>query len=183
MLAQALALAVTAAEEVKAKNPILPETKEIFWGGLAFIIVFTLLAWKAWPAIKKALQDREDKIRGDLEHAESVRNQAETELADYQRQLADARNEAGRIIEEARQSAEQVRKDLIARAEVDAAEIRSKAQDDIRAASERAMADIQGKVSDLSIELAERIVQQNLDRATQIQLIENYINEVGGTRR
>ena len=38
MLAQALALAVTAAEEVKAKNPILPETKEIFWGGLAFII-------------------------------------------------------------------------------------------------------------------------------------------------
>ena len=183
MLAQALALAVTAAEEVKAKNPILPEGKEIFWGALAFIIVFSLLAWKAWPAIKKALQDREDKIRGDLEHAESVRNQAETELADYQRQLADARNEAGRIIEEARQSAEQVRKDLIARAEVDAAEIRSKASDDIRAASERAMADIQGKVSDLSIELAERIVQQNLDRATQIQLIENYINEVGGTRR
>ena len=183
MLAQALALAVTAAEEVKAKNPILPEGKEIFWGGLAFVIVFSLLAWKAWPAIKKALQDREDKIRGDLEHAESVRNQAETELADYQRQLADACNEAGRIIEEARQSAEQVRKDLIARAEVDAAEIRSKASDDIRAASERAMADIQGKVSDLSIELAERIVQQNLDRATQIQLIENYINEVGGTRR
>jgi len=183
VLAQALALAVTAAEEVKAKNPILPEGKEIFWGGLAFVIVFSLLAWKAWPAIKKALQDREDKIRGDLEHAESIRNQAETELADYQRQLADARNEAGRIIEEARQSAEQVRKDLIARAEVDAAEIRSKASDDIRAASERAMADIQGKVSDLSIELAERIVQQNLDRATQIQLIENYINEVGGTRR
>ena len=183
MLAQVLVLAAEAAEEVKAKNPILPETKEIFWGGLAFIIVFTLLAWKAWPAIKKALQDREDKIRGDLEHAESVRNQAETELADYQRQLADARNEAGRIIEEGRQSAEQVRKDLIARAEVDAGEIRAKAQDDIRAASERAMADIQGKVSDLSIELAERIVQQNLDRATQIQLIENYINEVGGTRR
>jgi len=183
VLAQALALAVTAAEEVKAKNPILPEGKEIFWGGLAFIIVFTLLAWKAWPAIKKALKDREDKIRGDLEHAESVRNQAETELADYQRQLADARNEAGRIIEEARHSAEQARKDLIARAEVHAAEIRSKASDDIRAASERAMADIQGKVSDLSIELAERIVQQNLDRATQIQLIENYINEVGGTRR
>jgi len=183
VLAQALALAVTAAEEVKAKNPILPEGKEIFWGGLAFVIVFSLLAWKAWPAIKKALQDREDKIRGDLEHAELVRNQAETELADYQRQLADARNEAGRIIEEARQSAEQVRKDLIARAEVDAGEIRSKAQDDIRAATERAMADVQARVSDLSIELAERIVQQNLDRATQIQLIENYINEVGGTRR
>ena len=58
MLAQALMQVAVAAEEVKAKNPILPETKEIVWGGLAFIIVFTLLAWKAWPAIKKSLQDR-----------------------------------------------------------------------------------------------------------------------------
>jgi F-type H+-transporting ATPase subunit b len=182
VLAQVLVLAAEG-KAVTAKNPIVPETKEIVWAAIAFVIVFVLLAWKAWPAIKKGLKDREDKIRGDLEHAESVRNQAESELADYQRQLADARNEAGRIIEEARQSAEQVRKDLIARAEADAAEVRAKAQDDIRAASERAMADIQGKVSDLSIELAERIVQQNLDRATQIQLIENYINEVGGTRR
>jgi F-type H+-transporting ATPase subunit b len=167
--------------EIKAKNPILPESEEILWAAIAFVVVFALLAWKAWPAIKKALQDREDKITGDLEHAESVRTQADTELADYQRQLADARNDAGQIIEEGRQAAEQVRKDLIARAEADAAEIRARA--DIKAASERAMADVQSKVSDLSIELAERIVQQNLDRATQIQLIENYINEVGGTRR
>jgi len=180
VLLQAL---VVAAEDVQAKNPIVPETKEIVWAAIAFVLVFALLAKFAWPAIKKGLQDREDKIRGDLEQAETVRTQAETELADYQRQLADARNEAGRIIEEARQSADQVRKDLIARAEADAAAIRAKASDDIRAASERAMADVQAKVSDLSIELAERIVQQNLDRDTQIQLIENYINEVGGTRR
>jgi F-type H+-transporting ATPase subunit b len=180
VLLQAL---VVAAEDVQAKNPIVPETKEILWAAIAFVLVFALLAKFAWPAIKKGLQDREDKIRGDLEQAEAVRTQAETELADYQRQLAEARNEAGRIIEEARQSADQVRKDLIARAEADAAGIRAKASDDIRAASDRAMADVQAKVSDLSIELAERIVQQNLDRSTQIQLIENYINEVGGTRR
>ena len=45
------------------------------------------------------------------------------------------------------------------------------------------MSDVQSRVSDLSIELAERIVRHSLDKATQIQLIENYINEVGGTRR
>ncbi|MEP6624188.1 MAG: F0F1 ATP synthase subunit B [Acidimicrobiia bacterium] len=180
MLASALVLA---AEEVKAKNPIVPETKEIIWAVVAFFILFLLLAKFAWPAIKKAIQDREDKIRGDLEHAESVRTQADSELKGYQAQLADARNEAGRIIEEARQSADQVRKDLIARAEADAAEIRARASEDIKGASERAMADIQASVSDLSIELAERIVRHSLDRDTQIQLIENYINEVGGTRK
>ena len=175
----ALILAVENTEDIKAKNPILPEGKEIVWAVIAFAIVFGLLAWKAWPAIKKALQDREDKIRGDLEHAESVRNQAETELADYQRQLADARNEAGRIIEEARQSAEQVRKDLIARAEAEATEIRERAQADISAQQQRAMAELRTDVAQLSIDLAERIVEHNLDRDTQLRLVDSFINQVG----
>ena len=182
MLAQALLHGRRGRRGGEGEEPDPPREKEIFWGGLAFVIVFTLLAWKAWPAIKKALQDREDKIRGDLEHAESVRNQAETELADYQRQLADARNEAGRdhrggppVGRAGAQGPHRPGRGGRRRDPVEGS-------DDIRAASERAMADIQGKVSDLSIELAERIVQQNLDRATQIQLIENYINEVGGTR-
>jgi F-type H+-transporting ATPase subunit b len=183
VLAQIVVLATEAGERVEASNPIVPEADEILWGAIAFVLVFSLLAWKAWPAIKKALQDREDKIRADLEHAEATRTEAEQERKDYQAQLADARNEAGRIIEEARQSAEQVRKDLIARAESDAAAIRAKAADDARAAGERALADVQARVGDISVELAERIVQRNLDRAAQTQLIENYINEVGSTRR
>jgi F-type H+-transporting ATPase subunit b len=170
---------VVAAEDVKAKNPIVPETKEIIWGAIAFVLVFAILAWKAWPAIKKALADREAKIKGDLEAAESAKAQAETSLAEYQQQLAEARNEAGKIIEEARLSADQVRKDLIARAEADAAELRQRAQEDIRLATERAMADLQGRVAELSIELAEKVVERNLDRDTQIALIESYINQVG----
>ena len=73
----AFIVAVQNTEDVKAKNPILPEGKEIVWAVIAFAIVFGLLAWKAWPAIKKALKDREDRIRGDLERAESARVEAE----------------------------------------------------------------------------------------------------------
>jgi F-type H+-transporting ATPase subunit b len=178
-----LTVAVLAAENVQAKSPLLPDTKEIVWAAIAFVIVFTLLAWKAWPAIKKALNDREAKIRADLEVAEAAKTEAQTSLDDYKRQLADARNDAGRIIEEARVSAEQVRKDLIARAEADAAQLRAKAGEDIRLASERAIVDLQSRVSEVSIELAEQIVKRNLDRDTQIALIENYINEVGNTSR
>jgi len=176
------AILATAAEEgvkVEASNPIVPHSEEILWGTVSFFIVFALLAWKAWPAIKKALADREAKIRADLESAEGAKTQAETELAQYQQQLAEARKESGKIIEEARLAADQVRKDLIARAEADAADIRSRAQDDIRLATERALADLQGRVAELSIELAEKVVERNLDRDTQIALIESYINQVG----
>jgi F-type H+-transporting ATPase subunit b len=168
-----------AAESVKAKNPIVPEGKEIIWATISFFLVFGLLAWKAWPAIKKAIQDREDRIRADLERAEDAKAEAETSLADYQRQLAEARNEAGKIIEEARLAADQVRKDLIARAETEAGELRNRAQEDIRLATERALADLQSRVAELSIELAEKVVERNLDHDTQIALIESYINQVG----
>jgi F-type H+-transporting ATPase subunit b len=174
-----LAALIVAAEEVKAKNPIIPESKEIVWGAISFAIVFGLLAWKAWPAIKKALKDREDRIRGDLERAEQARVEAEQSLDDYRQQLAEARNEAAKIIEQAREQADEVRRELIAKAEADAGELRSRAADDIRLATERAMSELHNRVAQLSIDLAEKVIEQNLDRDTQTRLIENYINQVG----
>lgn len=169
----------SATEEVQAKNPIVPEAKEILWGAISFLIVLVILAKFAFPAIKKALAEREGKIRSDLEAAEAARTEAETELSEYQRQLADARSEAGRIIEEARTAADQVRKDLIERAEADAAEVRARAQEDIKLATDRALADLRVRVADLSIDLAEKVVEKNLDRDTQRALIDSYIQQVG----
>lgn len=176
-------LTAAAKDCYKAPNPVVPELSEVLWGAAAFAIVMFGLIKFGFPMLKKGLADRSDRIRADLEAAEQAKAEADKEAADYRSQLGDARGEAGQIIDEARQAADQVRKDLIARAEADAAAIRSKAAEDANAASERALADVQAQVSELSIELAERIVRQNLDRATQMQLIENYINEVGGTRR
>lgn len=176
-------LTEAAKECYKAPNPVLPDLHEFLWGLGAFAIVLVGLIKFGFPMLKKGLADREAQIRSDLEGAATARTEAEREANEYRAQLGDARGEAGQIIDEARQSADQVRRDLIARAEEDAAAIRAKAAEDAAAAKDRALADVQGQVSELSIQLAERIVRQNLDRDTQMQLIENYINEVGGTRR
>ena len=163
----------------EAPNPILPEANEIIWGSLAFIVLFVVM-WKfALPSVRSMMETREERIRSDLERAESARTEAESTLVDYQRQLADARAEAGRIIDEARQAADQVRRDLLARADEDAAVLRARAEDDIRTATERAMAELRTRVSDLSIGLAERIVERSLDRDTQRALIDSYIDQVG----
>jgi F-type H+-transporting ATPase subunit b len=167
----------------EAPSLILPETNEIIWGGLAFLVLL-LVMWKyALPPVRNMMKQRENRIREDLERAETARTEAETELANYRRQVADARNEAARIIEEARQSADEVKRQIQASAEADAAETRSRAQEDIRLAAERAQADLQGRVADLSIELAEKIVERNLDRDTQLALVESYIGQVGNGSR
>ena len=162
-----------------APSPLKPENSELVWGSISFAILLVLFIKFGYPAVTKAMKAREDRIKGDLEGAEGAKAEAETVLNEYRAQLADARAEAGRIIDEARTAADQVRRDLIARAEADAAEVRSRAQEDVRLAGERAMGDLRSRVSDLSIELAEKIVEHNLDRDTQLGLIENYINSVG----
>ena len=162
-----------------APSPLKPENSELVWGSISFVILLGLFFKFGYPAVVKSMKAREDRIKGDLEGAEGAKTEAESVLSEYRAQLADARAEAGRIIDEARQAADQVRRDLIARAETDAADLRTRAQEDIRLAGERAMADLRGRVSDLAIELAEKVVERNLDRDTQMALIDNYINSVG----
>jgi F-type H+-transporting ATPase subunit b len=163
----------------EAPNPILPEANEIIWGGLAFAVLLVLM-WKfALPPVRKMMKDREDRIRGDLERAENARVEAEQSLEQYRQQLAEARNDALRIIEEAREDADRVRRERVAAVEEEIAALRVRATDDVRLATERAMSDLRGKVAELSIELAEKVVERNLDRPTQEALIERYIDQVG----
>ncbi len=172
-----------AAEDCEeAPSPILPEVNEIIWGGLFFLVVFAALVKFAFPALRQGLQNREDKIRGDLEDAERAKEQAEKELDEYRKQLANAREEAARILEEARESADRVRQERIAAVKDEAADVRRRADDDLRVATERATADLQTQVGELAIELAEKVVEQSLDHDTQMALIERYIEEVGSGR-
>jgi F-type H+-transporting ATPase subunit b len=161
----------------KTTNPILPSGNEIVWGALSFGILFFLIAKFAYPAVKKGLDARADKIRSSLDEAERTRDEANGILEQYQRQLADAKNESARIIEEARQAADKLRQDLKRQAEEEVADIKERAQQDIAAQVERAMGDLRARVADMTIELTEKVVQRNLDRETNLALIERFIDE------
>jgi F-type H+-transporting ATPase subunit b len=163
----------------KAKSILLPALPELIWGSLAFLIVLFVLAKFAFPVLKKTMADRQEKIRSDLEGAEAAKADAERERAEYQAKIQESRQEAVEILEAARGDAERVRADIIARAEADANDIKARATEDIRLATERAQADLQASVKDLSIELAEKVVERNLDPETQRALIDSYIAQVG----
>lgn len=162
-----------------APNPLLPETNEIIWGAIGFVVVFGFLTKFGLPAMKKAMSERADKIQTDLDAAERAKADAETVKAEYEAKLADAKAESGRIIEEARQAADQLKTDQQARLNEELAAARTQAQADIDAAKGQAMAELRGDVTDIAIGAAEAVVGANLDRNAQTQLIEDYINRVG----
>ena len=170
-------LALLAAEG--PNNPILPATNELIWGTLAFLVLVVLMTKKGYPAVKAAMDDRTEHIRSSIDEADRTRTEAQTVLVDYQRQVADAKGEAARIIEEARQTADSLKRDLTARAEAEATELRQRNAAQIAAERDRVMAELQGQVATLAIELAEKVVGGSLDQQRSMQLIEAYINDVG----
>ncbi|MEO5842305.1 MAG: F0F1 ATP synthase subunit B [Acidimicrobiales bacterium] len=163
----------------EAPSPILPATNEIIWGVISFAVLAVALMKFAVPALQKGMAARSEKVRTDLAAAEKSKADADTMLADYRAQLADARNESNRMLEEARRSADALRADLQSRAQVEIAELRARAAADVEAAKVSAIADLRTEVASLAIGAAETIVQHSLDRETQVQLVENYINQVG----
>jgi F-type H+-transporting ATPase subunit b len=166
----------------EAPNPLLPETNEIIWGAIGFIVVFFFIAKYGLPQMRQAMNNRTEKIRGDLQAAEDQRSEADSLLTEYRAQLNDAKSEAGRIIEEARQAADQIKRDQEARLQSELAELRTRAIADIDAAKATAMTDLRSEVAALAIGAAETVVQRNLDSATQTQLVEDYINQVAAQR-
>src|SRR5690606_901555 len=98
--------------------------------------------------------------------------------ADDRAQLAEAREQAKQIIEEARNQAESMKNDIVSRAEQQAAEIVAQAREEAQAERTRALAEARRDVANLSIDLAERVVGQALDREAQLGLVERYITEL-----
>lgn len=163
----------------QAPSPIVPEINEVIWGAFGFVIVFGFLAWKGLPAIKKTMNERTEKIRADIEGAETARAEAEQVKASYEAQLVDARSEANRIIEEARQDADAVRTERIAAIDGEIAEMRQRAATEIEASKAQALADLRGEITSIALGAAERVVERNLDDATNRALIDSYIDSVG----
>lgn len=166
------------AEEGGGLDLLLPHIPELIGGIIAFGIVF-LVVWRfAAPAFNRMLEDRQAAIGGQLEEAETIKSEAEKLRADYQADLKESRTRATEIVEEARRDAETLRTDIVAKAESEANQIRDKAREEADTEKARALAEARREVANLSIDLAERVVGESLDRETQMGLVNRYISDL-----
>jgi len=178
--------AIQVAQEEHAPEPVndpehlYPHLEELIIGAIAFGVLFFFVAKWVLPRLGKLLDERRAKIQGSLEEAEKAKQDADSMLEQYQEKLRDAGSEAGKVIEEARKTAEQMRKDLLAKAEDESRQIVAKAQEEVRAERDRAVQALRRELAEASVELAARVVGESLDKERQLRLVEQYIDEVSG---
>ncbi len=180
-LIAALAAEEAGAEEVSEARDLYPAPAELIVGLIAFAILFFFFWRWVLPRLSTVLGERRVQIQGNLEEAESARRQADSVLGEYRAQLAGAREEANRIIEEARRTAEELRRDIQSRAEEEAQATVARAQEEIRAERDRAFQELRRQVGEIAVELAGRVVGATLDAAAHERLIDEYIDQVAAS--
>ncbi len=146
---------------------------------IAFLIVLFVLRKFAIHKIMEGLDERSVKIEGDIKNAENTREEADKLLADYKAQLADARAEAKKIIDEGKSLGENLRQETITKAQQEANQLITRAQEEIAREKEKAVKELQSQIADISIEVASKVVQKSLSMEEHGKLIDDYVAEVG----
>ena len=168
-----------AEEENKGMKLLLPNMAEFIPACIAFIIIWIILAKFAWPMVLKMMEERESKIQGDLDAAEQAKTKAESDAKAYSDRLAAAEREAADIVAQAKREGEEEHARILAQAQKDAAATIAKAHDAVDSERKKAMAELSGSVIDLSVEIASKLVGNDLTDDQHRRLAERYLQEVG----
>jgi F-type H+-transporting ATPase subunit b len=158
---------------------IIPLGVELYVNLAAFLVLFVLL-WKfAFPPITDMLDRRAENIRESLEKAEETRVSAERLLDEYKEQMAEARQEAAKVIEQGRKVADAMKDEIVAKANEEREALLARAREEIQGEKRAAIAELQASVADLSVAVAGRIIGTTLSASDHAALIEKYVAEVG----
>ncbi|KNB60295.1 F0F1 ATP synthase subunit B [Chryseobacterium sp. Hurlbut01] len=150
----------------------------LFWMTLTFAILLFILAKFAWKPIVNAVNDREASIVDALNQAKLAKKEMEDLRSDNERIIREAKIERDSILKEAREIKERIvgeAKD-VAKAEGD--KMIEAAKQTIQTEKNAAMSEIRTQIGALSVNIAESILQKNLEKTeAQDELVQNYLNK------
>ncbi len=176
-----LATPAVALAEESAVGPdiLIPKPAELIPVLIAFIIIWVILAKLVWPSVLEMMEKRQQKIQDDLDAAQRSKIEAAEEAKSYEAKILEAHHEADAIVAKAKKEAEEVRSAVLAKAQREAADIIAKARGAVDSERHKAMIELSSSVVDLSVEIASKIIGNDLSVEEQRKLAEKYLAEVG----
>ncbi|WP_431280066.1 F0F1 ATP synthase subunit B [Leifsonia poae] len=162
---------VKAAAEAEKINPLIPQWYDIVGSLICFAIILFFF-WKlVLPRMKKLLDERAEAIEGNIAKADEAQHKAEALLEEYTAQLADARTEAAKIREQARNDGQKIVSEAKETATAEAARVTSSAQAQIEAERQSALVSLRGEVGSLALDLASGVIGEALTEDKKSQAI------------
>jgi len=162
---------------------LIPDSGLLFWMTLVFLIVLVIL-WKyGFPVITKMVKERKAFIDDSLKKA----HEANERLANIQKEgesiLQEAREKQAQILKEAADTRDAIVEQAQLKAKTEGARLLNEAKAEIENEKNQAIRDIRAQVAELSVQIAEKVLRQNLkDDKEQNALIERLLDEVSSNK-
>ncbi|HEU5260572.1 MAG TPA: F0F1 ATP synthase subunit B [Gemmatimonadales bacterium] len=153
-----------------------------FWTLVVFGLLLLLLWRFGWPAILKAVEERERRIQQQLEEAERARVEAARLLEEHRRTIAQAQTEAQEMIAKARTVAQKERETLLAKAREEYEHLLTRARKEIVAEKEKAILELRREAVDLALAAAAKLVESTLDTEANRRLVMEYLASLESQR-
>jgi F-type H+-transporting ATPase subunit b len=169
------------ADEAVGADILIPKVAEFVPALIAFLIIWIVLAKLVWPQVLSMMDQRQQKIQEDLDAAEKARQDAAESAKVYEQKIIEAHQQADEIISKAKKEAEEERTAILAKAQKEAADVIAKSHGAVDSERHKAMIELSGSVVDLAVEIATKIIGNDLSADQQRKLAEKYLAEVGAS--
>ncbi|MFS7255263.1 ATP synthase F0 subunit B [Carnobacterium divergens] len=142
---------------------------------LAFLLLLLVLKKFAWKPLMGIMEERERQISKNIDSAENSRIEANRLAVEGKEKMDETRNEALTILNNARENGERIKRDMLEKAKEDAERIKAEAQLDIEIEKQKAIESVKSDVSQLSMEIAAKLIGKELTSEGHAALIDEYI--------
>ncbi|MCS7004547.1 MAG: F0F1 ATP synthase subunit B [Cytophagales bacterium] len=158
---------------------VTPNVGLLFWTSFLFLIVLVLLGQFAFKPIMNAIKEREQTIQEQLDAAKRAKEKMQELTKENERLIAEGRAEKEKIIADAKKAAAKIIEDAEQKAKIESSKIIASAQEAIQNEKKAALAEVRRQVASLSLEIAEKILRKELEKAgAHESLIEAYLKDV-----
>lgn len=161
-------------------DPLHVEPGFLLWSGVTFVILLAILYKVGWGPLTKAIEEREEGIRDDIEAAKKARAEADADMALYKKQLEEASEKAKQLLDEARDAAERAKATILDDANAQADALKEQAKREIEAATEKAMSEIKTYIVDVAMTASTKFVTKSVDEDAHKKLVDDALSKAGG---
>jgi len=149
-----------------------------FWVAMSFVLAVSFLVRPVGKLLVKMLKKRALKIEQRIAEANKLKEEAQRLLADYERKARNAKKQAAAILVKSEREIEMIKKESLAKLEIEMERRSKEAKDRLKAAEDEAMRDIADKTADLTMTLVKRILANNLDDRALGQMVDMAIEDL-----
>lgn len=158
---------------------LTPDLGLLFWMLIAFLVVFGVLAKFGFPAIVNMVDNRKKYIDDSLRKAHEASERLDNIKQECESMLQETREKQAQILKEATATRDIIVEKAQEKAREEGARLLGEAKAEIESEKQAAISDIRKQVAQLSVEIAEKVIRQNLsDDKAQMDLIDRMLDEV-----